>query len=92
MGTEGVKLNFTDDAITALAETAFRTNQNCQNIGARRLHSAMEKLMETLSFDAPDRKGESITIDQDLVEQRLEGLEDDESRVLFGFQALRAKS
>ncbi|MFQ5489566.1 MAG: ATP-dependent protease ATPase subunit HslU [Phycisphaerae bacterium] len=86
MATEGVKLNFTDDAITGLAEMAYRTNQNCQNIGARRLHSAMEKLMETLSFDAPDHRGESIVIDRDLVEERLAGLDRDESRVQFGFR------
>jgi ATP-dependent HslUV protease ATP-binding subunit HslU len=90
MATEGLKLEFTDDAITALAEVSYKTNQNCQNIGARRLHAAMEKLMETLSFEAPDRRGESVTIDEAYVRERLAGLDQDETLIRFGFHSLRS--
>ncbi len=89
MSTEGVTLAITDDAITAVAEISYKTNQNAQNIGARRLHAATEKLMETLSFDAPDRQGQSVTIDEDYVRERLAGIAEDETLIRFGFHSLR---
>ena len=89
MSTEGVELDFTDDAVTAIAEISYRTNQNAQNIGARRLHAAVEKLMETLSFEAPDRRGDKVTIDEDYARERLAGIADDETLIRFGFHSLR---
>ena len=56
METEGVTLEFTDDAIEALAAYAFKVNQSTQNIGARRLYTILERLLEELSFEAPDMK------------------------------------
>ncbi len=71
MATEGVYIDFTDDAIVALADMAFKINQTTENIGARRLTTVMERLMEEISFDAPDRHGETITIDAAYVKERL---------------------
>ncbi len=90
MATEGLELIFEDQAIEALAQTAFETNKNCQNIGARRLYACMEKLMEELSFDAPERKGDSVTVDEAFIEERLDGVELDETLVRFGFNAIRS--
>jgi ATP-dependent HslUV protease ATP-binding subunit HslU len=67
MGTEGVTLDFTDDAIDALASLAHEVNASVENIGARRLQTVMEKLVEEISFTASDRAGETITIDADYV-------------------------
>ena len=75
MATEGLEIKFEDKAVEALAWTAFETNKNCQNIGARRLHSCMEKLMEELSFDAPERKGDTVIVDEAFVMERLHGVE-----------------
>ena len=77
LGTEGVRIEFTDDAITALADTAFRVNQSTENIGARRLYTVMEKLMDDISFDAPERAGETIRIDAPYVIERLKELSED---------------
>ncbi|UCE62018.1 MAG: HslU--HslV peptidase ATPase subunit, partial [Phycisphaerales bacterium] len=71
IGTEGVKVEFTDDAVAALADIAFRVNEGTENIGARRLMTVMEELMEDLSFEAPDRSGESVYIDEAYVSKRL---------------------
>ena len=54
METEGIKIEFSDDAISRIAEVAFEVNQNTDNIGARRLHTILEKLLEDLSFEAPE--------------------------------------
>jgi ATP-dependent HslUV protease ATP-binding subunit HslU len=89
MSTEGLSVEFTDQAVNSLAEIAYQANQNTQNIGARRLHSAVEKLMETLSFEAPDMKGQSITIDENYVRERLAGITEDEDAIRFGFHSLR---
>lgn len=67
MGTEDVTLSFGGDAVDAIAALAAEVNQNVENIGARRLHTVMEKLLEDISFTATDRGGETITIDADLV-------------------------
>ena len=74
MATEEVTLIFTDDAIDALAELAANINSTVENIGARRLHTVMEKLLEEISFTATDRGGETITIDAKIVQERVGGL------------------
>ncbi|MXQ08234.1 ATP-dependent protease ATPase subunit HslU [Alphaproteobacteria bacterium GH1-50] len=71
MGTEEVTVNFTDDGIAALARIAANVNQSIENIGARRLYTVMERVFEELSFTAPDRTGETVTIDADFVETNL---------------------
>jgi ATP-dependent HslUV protease ATP-binding subunit HslU len=78
LGVEEVNVEFTDDALEALATYAFRVNQTTQNIGARRLYTIMERLLEELSFDAPDRKDKQIKIDAAYVNQRLEEVAEDE--------------
>ncbi|CAM3418421.1 HslU--HslV peptidase ATPase subunit [Aeromicrobium ponti] len=69
--TEGIQIEFSDDAIRRIAEFAFDVNQNTDNIGARRLHTIMEKLLEDLSFEAPDITMEKITITPQYVEDKL---------------------
>ena len=71
LATEGVSLTFTDDAVAAVAELAIRVNEGTENIGARRLYTIMEKLLEQISFDAPDLPGKEITIDAVYVHERL---------------------
>ncbi len=74
MDTEGVTLNFTEEAIDTLAELSAEINQSVENIGARRLHTVLERLLEEISFTAPDRDGEQINIDDAMVRERLEEL------------------
>jgi len=69
--TEGVKLEFTTEALSEIAHFAFRVNESTENIGARRLHTIMERVLDELSFDAPERKGEHVTIDADYVRKML---------------------
>jgi ATP-dependent HslUV protease ATP-binding subunit HslU len=76
--TEGVEIEFTDDGILRIAEIAFQVNDTTENIGARRLHTVMERLLETLSFEATEKKGESISIDADYVNDHLNELVEDE--------------
>jgi len=71
LATEGVKLEFSPDGIEALAEVAFEVNRTAQNIGARRLHTILERVVEEFSFDASDRKGERIVVDAEYVNSRL---------------------
>ena len=78
MITEGVDLVFQDDAIEKIAETATTVNEKTENIGARRLHTIMEKLIEEISFEAPEMKGERVVIDASYVSERLEDLVQDE--------------
>ncbi|MCH2202006.1 MAG: ATP-dependent protease ATPase subunit HslU [Fuerstiella sp.] len=78
LATDGVTLEFTDEGIEAIADTAFFVNQSTQNIGARRLQTIMERLLEEVSFAAPDCGPRSLTIDRDFVESRLKGIRDDE--------------
>jgi ATP-dependent HslUV protease ATP-binding subunit HslU len=63
MGTEGLKLAFTDDAIDSVAKVAVQVNSTVENIGARRLQTVMERILDDVSFTAPDRAGEAVTID-----------------------------
>jgi len=71
MGTEGVTLDFRDDAIAAIARAAFEVNSNVENIGARRLQTILERVLDEVSFTATDRAGETIMIDQALVEREV---------------------
>ncbi len=71
MGTEGVTVTFTEDGIAALARIAAEVNRAVENIGARRLYTVMERVFEELSFVAPDRAGEAVTVDADFVERNL---------------------
>ncbi|MGH7041348.1 MAG: AAA family ATPase, partial [Acetobacteraceae bacterium] len=71
LGTERVTLNFAEDAIDALAELAADINDRVENIGARRLHTVLERLLEEISFTATDRSGETITVDAAYVQQRV---------------------
>ncbi|HUN39623.1 MAG TPA: ATP-dependent protease ATPase subunit HslU [Acetobacteraceae bacterium] len=71
MDTEQVKLEFTDDAVDALAELAADINDRVENIGARRLHTVLERLLEEISFTATDRAGEAITVDAAYVNERV---------------------
>ena len=83
MKTEQVNISFTDDAITRLAEAAWQVNEKTENIGARRLHTIMEKLMEELSYDASEKTGESFVIDAAYVEKHLDALVQDEDLSRF---------
>ena len=74
LGTEQVTLDFTDDAIAEIARIAAQVNATVENIGARRLQTVMERLLEEISFEAEDHTGETVTIDADYVRDRLAGL------------------
>jgi len=71
MGTEEVTVSFTEDGIAALAKIAAEVNQSVENIGARRLYTVMERVFEELSFNAPDRGGDEVTINAEFVEKNL---------------------
>ncbi len=81
--TEGVKLSFSDDAIDELASYAFKVNQSSQNIGARRLYTIMERMLEELSFEAPDMKMGSVEINAGYVREKLENISEDEDLSRF---------
>jgi len=83
MATEGVKLEFTPDSIDAMAEIAFHVNKATLNIGARRLYTIMEKVLEPLSFEAPERSGDNVRIDAAEVRRRLTGIYKDEDLSRF---------
>jgi ATP-dependent HslUV protease ATP-binding subunit HslU len=76
--TEGVALHFSDDAVEAIAEIAFTVNQRAENIGARRLYTVMERLLEEVSFDAPSMTGQELMIDAEYVHGRLADVVKDE--------------
>jgi ATP-dependent HslUV protease ATP-binding subunit HslU len=78
LATEGVELVFTDDAIVALADYAFEVNQRAQNIGARRLHTILERVLEELSFEAAEINLGRVEINQAYVAERLQSVVDDE--------------
>ena len=71
MGTEGVQMSFTPEAVERLAEIAAQVNERQENIGARRLHTVLERLLDRLSFEAPDRDGQQVTVDRDYVDSHL---------------------
>ncbi|HYI42026.1 MAG TPA: ATP-dependent protease ATPase subunit HslU [Sphingomicrobium sp.] len=74
LGTEGVTIDFADDGIEALARIAAEVNEAVENIGARRLQTVMEKLLEDISFEAEDRSGETLTVDAAFVDRQLAGI------------------
>ncbi|MDR3444011.1 MULTISPECIES: ATP-dependent protease ATPase subunit HslU [Dyella] len=78
LGTEGVTVNFTDSGIDRLAEVAFQVNERTENIGARRLHTVMERLLEKISYEAADKSGENYLIDAEYVDKNLGMLVEDE--------------
>ena len=69
--TEGVKLEFTPDALQEVARFAFRVNEGTENIGARRLHTIMERVLDEISFEAPEKKGQPFTVDAAYVQKML---------------------
>ncbi|HGM9852863.1 TPA: HslU--HslV peptidase ATPase subunit [Proteus mirabilis] len=83
MATEGVSINFSQDGIRKIAESAWRVNETTENIGARRLHTVLERLMEEISYDASERQGETILIDAEYVKQHLDELVADEDLSRF---------
>jgi len=78
LSTEGVELKFIESGIRRIAEIAYRVNEQAENIGARRLHTVMERLLESISFEAADRSGQSVTVDAGYVEEHLGELARDE--------------
>jgi ATP-dependent HslUV protease ATP-binding subunit HslU len=76
--TEGIRLSFTDEAVTEIAEIASLVNQRMENIGARRLHTIMERLLDEISFDAPDRLNKEVAIDVQYVREKLSEIIRDE--------------
>ena len=78
MATEGVNLEFAEDGVARVAEVAFDVNERAENIGARRLHTVVERLLEEVSFDAPDKAGQNLIIDREYVDNSLGELVEDE--------------
>ena len=78
MATEGVSLDFSDDCLERIAQIAWQVNEQTENIGARRLHTVMERLLEVMSFDAADMSGQQLTIDAEYVDDHLNELVNDE--------------
>ena len=78
LATENTQLNFTDDGLQRIAELAWKVNEQTENIGARRLHTLLEKLLEDVSFDADREEARKITIDASYVDEQLALLVQDE--------------
>lgn len=78
MNTEGVALQFTDGGIRRIAELAWQVNESTENIGARRLHTMLERLLESISYEASDRSGDSVKVDQAYVNEHLDELAENE--------------
>jgi ATP-dependent HslUV protease ATP-binding subunit HslU len=78
LATESVKLEFTQESVQRIAQIAWQVNEHTENIGARRLHTVMERLLESVSFDASDMSGQATTIDAEYVDQHLTELAQDE--------------
>jgi len=78
MQTEDVTLEFSENGVKRLAELAWQVNESTENIGARRLHTMLERLLETVSYEASDRSGDTVIIDQDYVNDHLDELAEDE--------------
>ncbi len=78
LGTEGVTIDFTESGVNRLAEVAYQVNERTENIGARRLHTVMERLLEKISFEAADKSGEKYLIDAEYVDKNLASLVKDE--------------
>src|SRR5699024_1477819 len=83
LSTEGINVVFTDEAVNRLAEIAYHVNQESDNIGARRLHTILEKLLEDLSFEAPDINLEQVEITTSYVDEKLAGIAKDKDLSQF---------
>lgn len=83
MATEGVTIEFAESGIESIAKAAWQVNERTENIGARRLHTVMEKLMEDISYEASDKSGSSFVIDADYVSAHLDNLVQDEDLSRF---------
>ena len=83
LATEGVSVNFEESGIKRIAQAAWQVNEKTENIGARRLHTVMERLMEEISFDASDRSGEALVVDEAYVNLHLEALVENEDLSRF---------
>ncbi|UYU31726.1 HslU--HslV peptidase ATPase subunit [Siccibacter colletis] len=83
MATEGVNIEFTEDGIKRIAQAAWQVNETTENIGARRLHTVLERLMEEISYDASDLNGTTVIIDADYVSKHLDALVADEDLSRF---------
>jgi len=79
LSTEGIELEFDEPAVRKIAGMASKVNERMENIGARRLHTVMEKLVEEISFDAPDMTAKTVAITKEYVEDKLEGILEDEN-------------
>jgi ATP-dependent HslUV protease ATP-binding subunit HslU len=78
LATEEVRLEFTESGVRRLAEVAYHVNESTENIGARRLHTVMERLLETVSYEASDKSGTMVRITADYVDDHLAELSKDE--------------
>jgi len=78
LATEGVVIEFAEDGILRLAEIAWQVNESTENIGARRLHTIMERLLEEISFIASDQSGEKVLVNKQYVNRHLEALVEDQ--------------
>ena len=83
METEGIKVNYTEDAVDEIAGIAERVNEDAENIGARRLHTVMEKVMEEISFKAPNIRKKKILIDRKYVQDQLKDIIEDQDLSRF---------
>ena len=83
LDTEGVNLKFAKAGVERLAELAWQVNESTENIGARRLHTMLERLLETISFEAADRDGDTISVDKSYVDEHLEELSENEDFARF---------
>jgi len=83
LATDGIRLTFTQDGIEAIADIAYQVNQSTQNIGARRLHTILERLLEEVSFEGPDLKSKNVTVDAAYVRERLADIVKDEDLSRF---------
>jgi ATP-dependent HslUV protease ATP-binding subunit HslU len=78
MATEGVELEFTESGIHRIAEIAWNVNERTENIGARRLHTVMERLLENISYEAPELAGQKVVLDETSVNENLNELAENE--------------
>lgn len=83
MATEGVSIDFTEDSLEEIAAFAEETNRQTENIGARRLYTIMEKILSDLSFEAPEREGEAVSIDREWVREKLEDVRENADLTRF---------
>ena len=83
LNTEGLKISFSEDGIQRIAETAWRVNEKTENIGARRLHTILERLLEKASFEACDLDGKTLIIDQNYVDEQLASVVADDDLTRF---------